>query len=206
MGLILKGSSEATMYPSPRTAALSVDAPADMISVILGSAVEPQCYFSLNEVGIYGVLTSVKFSVGEYDGTRSTWTVAYPATSVDTIFDDDTGDDSDDSGNLSTPPANSASSVSYGSPAVSTSTGASPIYTNTNIALISTSIATFPISTSVGKPPEPAGVGNSIPVVNLSTDGPDAQYVAGSFDCLDEGSEFNPECWSVLNINQWLPQ
>lgn len=43
------------------------------------------------------------------------------------------------------------------------------------------------------------------PVVTLTGDRLGNQYVAGSFDCLDSQSDPNPNCWDVLDMDEWLP-
>ena len=50
-----------------------------------------------------------------------------------------------------------------------------------------------------------SGDANSI-IVN-SDDGPDSQYFTSeNIDCLDEKNEFEPQCWTLLNIASWLPK
>ena len=43
------------------------------------------------------------------------------------------------------------------------------------------------------------------PVVTLTSDRLGNQYVAGSFDCLDSQSDPDPDCWGVLDMDEWLP-
>ena len=45
------------------------------------------------------------------------------------------------------------------------------------------------------------------PPVNLTTDGPDNEYILpDGTDCLDNADQYIPECWLLLNITSWLPQ
>lgn len=45
------------------------------------------------------------------------------------------------------------------------------------------------------------------PPINLTSDGPDSQYVlVDGTDCLNNADQYTPECWRVLNITSWLPQ
>lgn len=70
-----------------------------------------------------------------------------------------------------------------------------------------TSAVVAPVSIAVPPPPSQTTPGPGRPIVTLSSDDPDIQYVtAEGFDCTDEANDFNAECWSVLNLDEWLPQ